>query len=164
MSDGHSVVATFLSAHVFDGGIHDLVVRLKYEGDKRCARHIAEQIYLDFPDIARAQCLTWIPTLRERRERRGFDHAELITRHISSLANVKVVPALRRTSTGHQTGKGRYERETGVCFVAHPRCRGRRVVVIDDVCTTGSTFRAAAMALAEVGASSLTCISGAYVP
>ncbi len=120
-------------------------------------------MWADFPDIGDADLLTWIPTLHQRRERRGFDHAELIARHVSVMSGVRACSLLRRTSSGYQTGRTREERHSGVGFLGNPRCAGRNVYVLDDVCTTGSTFRAASQALAEVGALEINCISFAYV-
>lgn len=160
---GQFTVCTIRSHRVFEGESRELIVDLKYGLVKNRAHIIGQRLWSDFPDIGDADVLTWIPTLRERRDRRGFDHAEQITRHLSVLSDVPVRSLLRRTSSGYQTGKSRQERRGGVRFVAHPHCLGRRVCVIDDVCTTGSTFRAASQALVDVGASHVLCFSFAYV-
>ena len=61
---------------------------------------------------------------------------------------------LRHRPTGHQQGLGRAERVRNLrhAFVARPGARYRRVLLIDDVMTTGTSARAASRALLEGGA------------
>ena len=61
---------------------------------------------------------------------------------------------LRRRCTGHQQGLDRAERVRNLrhAFVAQPGARQRRVLLIDDVMTTGTSARAASRALLEGGA------------
>ncbi len=107
--------------------------------------------------------LSWVPTNAELRQQRGFDHAELVSRHVGAMCRVRVRSVLRRTSTGRQTGRTRTERLAGVSFVAHPCVRGRSVCIIDDVMTTGATMTAAVEALAMVGAREVVCVVAARV-
>lgn len=147
----------------FDDESREVVTRLKYQSEKRLARTMANMM---MPTIGLGQLpdvLTWIPTSHEHLSARGFDHAELIARHLGALSGVRCVQLLRRTSKGHQTGRTRFQRLEGVSFVGHPRCVGSHVMVIDDVCTTGSTLRAASVALSRCGAASIRCVAFSFV-
>ena len=88
-----------------------------------------------------------------------MDHAELIARHVGVLLALPTKRLLRRINTVSQTGLDREERLTSPEFVARPLGCRRNVLVIDDVVTTGATFRAAVAALVCAGASSATCIA-----
>lgn len=88
-----------------------------------------------------------------------MDHAELIARHVGALTDVRCTKLLRRINSGSQTGMNRSERLVRPEFVARPMRGCRHVVVIDDVVTTGATFRAAAYSLVEAGVRSVTCIA-----
>jgi predicted amidophosphoribosyltransferase len=88
-----------------------------------------------------------------------MDHAELIARHVGALLALPVKRLLRRINTISQTGLDRDERLISPEFVARPLGRHRNVLIIDDVVTTGATFRAATQALVAVGAISVVCIA-----
>jgi predicted amidophosphoribosyltransferase len=88
-----------------------------------------------------------------------MDHAELIARHVGVLLELPIKRLLRRVSTVSQTGLDRDERLISPEFVARPLRRHRNVLIIDDVVTTGATFRAATQALVAVGAISVVCVA-----
>lgn len=140
------------------------VTDLKYHHKKALALEIALTLVDAFQLMGEVDVLTWVPTSEQHRLQRGFDHAELITRHVGALQSVPVKRLLRRTSHGHQTGQSRASRLQGVTFVASPAARCRRIVIIDDVRTTGATFVAATQALGLRDATSIVCLSYAFVP
>lgn len=151
------------AAHEFAGDVRDMIVRLKYEHDRRLALPLARTV----EPLVRSFCgprtvLTWIPTTQSHRLERGYDHAELVARHLGALTGFPVRRLLRREGDVSQTGHGREERLRGPVFVARPVRHGSDIVVIDDVTTTGSTFRNAAVALAAHG--TVTCVAAAWVP
>lgn len=149
-----------------EGEVRELILGLKYGRNTQLALNLAEilatAIRAEVPatgiDVA-----TWAPTTEERRLSRGFDQAELITRHLGALCGIRVRRLLRRTNAGSQTHSSRTERLERPRFVARPRLAGH-VLLIDDVVTTGSTFMAATRALASAGASKVTCIAPSWTP
>lgn len=111
------------------------------------ADHLATEIAeaMDLPSA-----ISWLPTSARRRRERGFDQAEILARAVGRRLGVPVRSLLRRTSTAAQTGLSWEERSHNVAFRARRRACGRcrgAVALIDDVCTTGATVRAAAAAL-----------------
>lgn len=143
--------------------VRELVASVKYHGDTRRAREIAELCAAVIADHVECDILSWVPTNATLRRTRGFDHAEIITRHVAAMCGLRARPVLRRTSTGRQTGRSREERLAGVSFVAHPCVRGRVVCLVDDVMTTGATMTAAAGALAEQRVAGVLCVVAARV-
>ncbi|MFP1680150.1 ComF family protein [Alloalcanivorax sp. C16-2] len=113
--------------------------------------------------LTRAQPLPWpeadlicpLPAHWRRRWWRGFDQAERLAVALGRRWRRPVVPLLTRTrATHHQQGSGRAERVRNLrhAFRADSHARGRRVLLVDDVMTTGASARAAARALGEAGA------------
>jgi predicted amidophosphoribosyltransferase len=98
--------------------------------------------------------VTWAPTSDARRRSRGFDQGELVARHVARQLGVPCRRLLARSGPSvAQTGRSRIERLNGPEFVARPGLDGQRVIVVDDVVTTGATMRSAAAALRHAGAS-----------
>jgi ComF family protein len=107
-----------------------------------------------------------VPLHWQRRWARGFNQSELLARGIARRCGVLMVRALRRTRcTATQTGlshTGRRQNVTGAFQVRRPRAvAGKRVLLIDDVMTTGSTAAACAAALRRAGASRIMVLTAA---
>jgi len=95
--------------------------------------------------------VTWAPTGAARRRARGFDQAELLGRAVARQLGVPARRLLVRIGGAPQTGRTRAQRLHGPTFVAVGRVPGR-VLVVDDVVTTGATLAAARTALLGAGA------------
>ncbi|MBM1143899.1 MAG: hypothetical protein CL543_11650 [Alcanivorax sp.] len=113
--------------------------------------------------LTRAQPLPWpeadlicpLPAHWRRRWWRGFDQAERLAASLGRRWRRPVVPVLTRArATRHQQGQSRATRVRNLrhAFRADARARGRRILLVDDVMTTGASARAAARALGEAGA------------
>lgn len=102
-----------------------------------------------------ADLLCPLPAHWRRRLARGFDQAERLARGLGRRWRQPVAPLLwRRHATPRQQGLGRAQRARNLrqAFVAASAAQGQRVLLIDDVITTGSSARAASQALLEAGA------------
>ncbi len=140
----------------FTGRARRVVLGLKYRNRRQVARHLAGLVVNavvvngDHRDL---DLVTWAPTSSARRRSRGFDQGELVARHVARQLGVPCRSLLVRSGPSvAQTGRNRVERLNGPEFVARLGLDGRRVIVVDDVVTTGATLRAAAAALRHAGA------------
>jgi predicted amidophosphoribosyltransferase len=142
----------------------ELVARVKY----RNARAAVPWLAATMVDAAAAAGLaapvvTWAPTTRRRRRARGFDPAEILARAVARRFAVPCVPLLDRRPGPPQTGLAAAARLVGPRFVAR-RAGPSRVLVVDDVATTGATLAAAAAALRATGTLHVLAITAARTP
>lgn len=157
---GALVPTQILGIEPHEGPTRELVLGLKYGRKRINARALADIVVdsIDWSDFM-VDVVTWAPTTTNHQHERGMDHAELIARHVGALLALPVKRLLRRINTISQTGLDRDERLISPEFVARPLRRQRNVLIIDDVVTTGATFRAATQALVAVGALSVICVA-----
>jgi ComF family protein len=101
------------------------------------------------------EALVPVPIHWTRRLRRGFNQSELLCAAAARRSGAAVLPALIRTRrTPPQVGRSAEERRANVqaAFQARSALPYGRVVLVDDVCTTGATLAACAAALRKAGA------------
>lgn len=120
-----------------------------------CSRALGDEI-----DV-----ITYIPMLRSDLRKRGYNQARLIARELRFLVKAPCAELLEKCrETKEQKSLGGGERRSnvlGAFRVIDPEAvRGRSILLVDDLCTTGSTLSEAAKALKEAGASKV--IAAAY--
>jgi predicted amidophosphoribosyltransferase len=112
-----------------------------------------------------ADVVTWVPLTRRRKAERGFDQAKILAVRVGGELGVPVRGLLRRAvSTGPQALRDAAERRAAMrgLFVVRDRASvPARVLLVDDVLTTGATAAACAEALLRAGASRVTLLVAA---
>ncbi len=151
----------------YEGGLRELIHLLKYSGVRPAAgvlgRMLAEAIAVLEPGFpATAVVLIPVPLFRARRRQRGFNHAEVIARAALKLGVVQGRLELchdvlaRQRETQSQTGLTSHQRREnvrGAFAVVRPEAvKGREVLVVDDVYTTGATVSECVRVLLRAGA------------
>lgn len=160
--DTPSEIAYIHSAFPYEGQARALIWRLKYESVRAACVPLAKQMV--FLPTGEEELLVPIPTDRRRQLRRGFNQAELLARHMGRELGMEVRPALTRVRRSRpQTGLSAEERRSNLkgCMAADGAVSGRRVLLVDDVYTTGATAQEAARALLEAGALSVGVLTAA---
>jgi ComF family protein len=157
---------------LYDSVARRLVHRLKYEDRLDLATVMARMMSASGRTlIAEAECLVPVPLHRARLWRRRFNQAALLAQAIAADAGRPFVPAAleRARATRSQVGLSRAARAENLsgAFRVPPaeahRIRGCRVLLVDDVTTTGATGNAAARALLRGGAASVDLLTFALV-
>jgi len=150
----------------YEGAGRELVARLKYRNARSALRWLAWQMaaLVDL-DAQRVDVVTWIPTSADRRRQRGFDQAELLARAIARRLRRPCRPLLDRRAGPPQTGRSAIDRRSGPAIAARARgVAGLRVLVVDDVITTGTSVAVSARALRASGAAHVSVLAAARTP
>lgn len=139
----------------------ELIQRLKFQAELPLAWCLGSLLGA-LPELAARKadydCLTPIPLHKERLTQRGFNQALEIARPLARLLDLPLRPELLRRvlPTSPQPGLSRAQRALNLqeAFSA-PELTGERILLLDDVLTTGATMRAACACLLRAGAGSL---------
>jgi predicted amidophosphoribosyltransferase len=152
--------ASARAAVVYDGPARALVTAWKERGLRSLARPAADVVAAAVPR-PRAAVATFVPGDADRVRWRGVNPAETLARELARRWELGVVAALARLpGRPRQRGLPRAERRGNVrgSFRAVERVP-RRVVLVDDVYTTGATAAAAASELRRAGADEVLVVT-----
>jgi ComF family protein len=108
--------------------------------------------------------MTWVPLAGRRRRERGYDQAEMLARAIRSLTGWPLRPTLRReVETAPQARRAGPERRRALrgAFAAVSDVASARIVLIDDVLTSGATAAECATVLRKGGAREVGVLTAA---
>lgn len=111
----------------------------------------------------RFDVISWVPCSSLRRWSRGFDQAELLAKSLAASLGMEAIPTLKKIKHNPKQSrtKGAARRKANVLGVYHAyepqRFQGRRVLLIDDVLTTGATLSECGKTLLMSGSGELVC-------
>ncbi len=151
----------------FDDPIKHLVHQMKYRRRWTIADHLGQRLAASEqarPLLANTDCLLPVPLHRFRRINRGFNQADLIAQAIGRVWKLPVVRPVRRvrnteTQTHLHSRERRIENLRGAFRLRRPRdIESRRVLVIDDVMTSGATLQTLARALSAARPTSMSAL------
>lgn len=158
--------ASIRAAFVMDGPARRLAHELKYEGLTSLAEPMAALI-ATCSNATEADIVVPVPLHRARERSRGYNQAAELAKHLSAALQLPYeARATRRTRDTAPLARTMHRDErraivAGAFGADRRRVEGRRVLLVDDVVTTGATLDACASALREAGASSVRCVTWA---
>ena len=151
----------------YEGLLREWIHLYKYGRVKPLARPLGDLLAQAVPREEEFDGIVAVPLHWVRQWRRGFNQSEVLARGLSRRLNVPVLSALRRTrSTQVQAGLSNTARRQNVAQAFRARTRivaGKRILLVDDVMTTGATAAASALALKRAGAARVTLVTVARV-
>ena len=153
-----------------DGIAQKLLYELKYRGNIEVGLLLGECFYNHLYknlQLAKIDSVIPVPIHRDKKRKRGYNQSDIIGKGICDLNKMELLDRvlIRKRNIGSQTKKGKVERWLNVndlYEVKDPnQLKGRTVLLLDDVITTGATITMAAELLAttEVKAIYLGCIA-----
>jgi ComF family protein len=141
----------------YDGALRQLIHLLKYHRIRPLAGALAVHLATAYPLEQRFDAIVPMPLHWFRFWRRGFNQAALLAKELGRRRGLPVLQAVRRKrATSSQAGLSGARRRANVRGAFAPSGRrsleGMRVLLVDDVMTTGATASACALALKSAGA------------
>lgn len=148
----------------YDGALRKLIHLFKYNGVRPLAAHFGKLLAVALPREERFDLIVPMPLHWRRRWERGYNQARLLAREISKRWNAPVGSVVRRTRwTRPQAGLSNAKRRANVAGVFRmkrgTRLDGMRVLLVDDVLTTGASASACARVLKRAGARRVTVLA-----
>ena len=151
---------SFTAVWYYEGNVRKSLLRYKFYGARKNAdsygRLLAMRLLETNPDGF--DCLTWVPVSRLRKLRRGYDQVELLAKAVGTELGIpteKLLEKFRdnRANSGLKTPAERRANVLGVYKVPEGAdVRGKRVLLLDDIVTTGATASECARVLLTAGA------------
>jgi ComF family protein len=133
-----------------------LVSRLKFSRTQAAASIIARIIDGRLPSLPADTIVVHVPTANQRVRQRGYDQAQLIARELARVRGFPYQALLRRHGKTRQVGANRQERleqlQKAYQCPFPLRVERRKILLVDDVLTTGATIETAAKVLKMHGA------------
>ena len=139
----------------------ELIHAFKFQRAQVAAPIIA-QYMLDVLPYLKQMTIVPVPTASSRVRLRGYDHAKLLAKELSILSNLPYATALSRLGQTRQVGAKRRERakqlENSFWVNDATRISKSRILLVDDVSTTGATLGEAARTLKLAGAKQVNAV------
>lgn len=153
------------SVFCYEGAVQKAILAMKFNNLASYAKVFAKYlVFLAEKYHVEYDVVTFVPMSKQSLRKRGYNQAQWLARHFCELIDKDdlLVEALLKTKeTQPQESLGRTERKTNLvgAYVINADVKGKRVLIIDDVKTTGSTLNECAKVLKKAGATAVYCIT-----
>ncbi len=157
------------SAFEYADAVKNLVRRFKYDGEKYLAEFFVEMLKPVFlKHIGYADAIVFVPSTKRKIRQRGYNQGEILAKEFSSFCKIPVVKVLEKVKeTESQVGLNLKERMKNLKgsfkVTERSQVKGKRILLIDDVLTTGSTVETVAEQLKKAGAREIIVLTVASV-
>jgi ComF family protein len=152
----------------YEGTLRKLIHLFKYAKVESLAHPLSRLMLQAIPLDLSFDFVMGMPMHWRKRWERGFNQADLLARAIAKRRGLRLATNLaRKRYTKAQAALTEAERRENLkdsfCVRRPAQVRGKRILLVDDVFTTGATLRSAAAALKEAGAAHVTAVTLARV-
>lgn len=158
---GPQALDRVIAASVYEGAVRKAILALKFKGQRRAAIPLGEMLATAVrASGTHPEVIVPVPLHASRRRARGYNQAELLARRCAQLLGIpcRADVLVRTRATPPQVGLSLADRRRNIAGAFELADRspgaslaGRRIALLDDVTTTGSTLDAAATALRAAG-------------
>ena len=156
---------SFTAVWYYEGTVRRSLLRYKFYGARNLAegygRVLAMKLLQSHPEGF--DCLTWVPVSPLRKLRRGYDQVELLAKAVGGELGLEPVPLLKKVRHNRPQSSltDAAKRRANVLGVYREQNRemitGKRILLLDDILTTGATAGECARVLLTCGAKEIHC-------
>lgn len=154
---------------VYEGVIKAALHNLKFNNYRYLAKSLAYFLFLEYTDFEiKADVIIPLPLSQQRMKERGYNQAALLSEHLGVLSGLSVnYESLVRVKHCERQSNievnKRKENVTGAFKVRSPsKIKGKIVVLVDDIFTTGATVNSACMELVKAGVKAVYVLTVAH--
>lgn len=153
----------------YSGSLKDIIILFKYRGFRVLGKALAE---FACQTLGREEALWWevdsmipVPLFPEKEKQRGFNQASILTRELAKRKKIELIEGhlIKVKSTSPQTSLEAADRHQNLkgafAVVDFQGIKGKTVLLVDDVFTTGSTIHECSVALLKAGAREVRAIT-----
>jgi len=160
---------TCVSAFIYDGAVRDAIHSLKFRNGTFNAKSFSKQMYRAVGMACKCEnidIVTAVPMYKASKRERGYNQAELLARETARLLGKPYKELLKKTKKNrvqHElSGEQRKKNVLGVYSVKDAEIiKGKSILLVDDVCTTGSTLSECSRVIFECSPSDVLCVCAA---
>lgn len=139
------------------------ILRLKFSGAKHYAPCFAQMMASCLSGVENFHLVTWVPLSKKRQKWRGYNQSELLAKEVAKAIGSTAKPCLRKVKENQaqsslKSARQRRENIKGVYDMGKTEVTGQRILLIDDVITTGATLSACQQVLKQAGAGEVVCL------
>ena len=156
---------SFAAVWYYEGNVRRSLLRFKFQNARSYAscygRMLAMKLLREYPEGF--DVLTWVPVSRLRRLRRGYDQVELLAKAVGAELGMTPVPMLKKIRNNRpqsrlDSASARRANVLGAYkLLDGDQVKGKRVLLLDDILTTGATAGECARMLLSAGAKEVHC-------
>lgn len=156
----------------YNGALRKAMIAFKFHNKPKQADFFAQRMVAQLKQstfLTRADGVTSVPLSHERLRQRGYNQSELIAREIAVQTGLTYSTLLEKNVENREQHrlhkKDRQENVRGVyrLLPGNP-VKGKRILLVDDILTTGATLRECAFVLYNAGAEEVLCAAACRVP
>lgn len=159
VKEGIGFVDACFAPLYYEGYVRSAILRYKFGGVKASAVEFAKILAPCIEENldGKYDSITWVPTSRGRRRKRGYDQAQVLAEELGRMLGVPCQKLLKKNrdakpQSRQSTREKRMANIIGAFDMKSQSVLGKRILLIDDIATTGSTISECARVLKTAGA------------